>query len=456
MAIDGDELEALFGTKAAAGPPIGGGGVAPVAAVEKPPSNVCLIDPKRANAVANILANFGMMHISQETLLLALLNGDATKLDNPRMEIGLVIGLVQNAMPLPEELEVIDAYDGPREQLRDVEQWLLLVKERIPKFDARAKCLATRAMFSEAAKDHREVIESVRNAAKQIRASEALLKVLQETLAVGNYLNGTSRQGGAWGFKLSALNDLSNTKSVDGKKTLLHYLAERTAGSGADNGPLASQLRKELPCFDAPLRFEWALLAAEVSSLSKAIDAVSALVKGDKVEEFTRSTSAFLAKALEEVADLKAAMAGTSTDCAEMGVWYGEEKLKDEVWNPNPNPHTHSPHPHHTRRTRSVGRYTPPPTPLSHPAPYPARAHLPARSPRSSSRCSLRSSRRSRPPTASTASRRCARRTRSGGRRWRRPTPRAARTARRRGWRRRRAAARPRAAPTSASGSTTT
>ena len=40
-------------------------------------------------------------------------------------------------------------------------------------------------------------------------------------LAIGNYLNGESARGGAWGFKINLLSKLSQTKTADGTKTLM-------------------------------------------------------------------------------------------------------------------------------------------------------------------------------------------------------------------------------------------
>ena len=45
--------------------------------------------------------------------------------------------------------EAVEAFDGPREQLRDVEQWLLSVKERLPRFSGRAKCLTIKVTFKD-------------------------------------------------------------------------------------------------------------------------------------------------------------------------------------------------------------------------------------------------------------------------------------------------------------------
>ena len=49
-------------------------------------------------------------------------------------------------------------------------------------------------------------------------------QVLETILALGNYLNGSTSRGGAYGFKLEGLLKLGSVKSVDNKESLLHYL----------------------------------------------------------------------------------------------------------------------------------------------------------------------------------------------------------------------------------------
>ena len=49
----------------------------------------------------------------------------------------------------------------------------------------------------------------------ELRGSTAFVQTLSATLCVGNYLNGASRQGSAWGFKLTIMTELNGTKSLD-------------------------------------------------------------------------------------------------------------------------------------------------------------------------------------------------------------------------------------------------
>lgn len=51
--------------------------------------------------------------------------------------------------------------------------------------------------------------------------------ILEVTLAIGNYLNGTSLKGGAWGFKLDSLERLEQVKSTDGKMNAAYYVIKQ-------------------------------------------------------------------------------------------------------------------------------------------------------------------------------------------------------------------------------------
>ena len=58
----------------------------------------------------------------------------------------------------------------------------------------------------------------------EVVTSEKLRKVLEVVLAFGNFMN-QGRRGNAFGFKLSSLNKIVDTKSsTDKDVTLLHYI----------------------------------------------------------------------------------------------------------------------------------------------------------------------------------------------------------------------------------------
>jgi len=49
-------------------------------------------------------------------------------------------------------------------------------------------------------------------------------RLLEVSLAVGNYLNGTGIKGGAWGFKLESLERMEEVKSSDNKMNAGFYV----------------------------------------------------------------------------------------------------------------------------------------------------------------------------------------------------------------------------------------
>ena len=66
----------------------------------------------------------------------------------------------------------------------------------------------------------------VRDASEGLMKAKSFARLLSLILMMGNYLNSTGVQGGAFGFKITSINKLVDTKASDGT-TLLHFI-ERT------------------------------------------------------------------------------------------------------------------------------------------------------------------------------------------------------------------------------------
>ena len=56
--------------------------------------------------------------------------------------------------------------------------------------------------------------------------SQNLKKLFEIMLAIGNYMNGITNRGGAFGFKIDSLTKFAELKSKDNKTTLLNYIVE--------------------------------------------------------------------------------------------------------------------------------------------------------------------------------------------------------------------------------------
>jgi diaphanous 1 len=51
--------------------------------------------------------------------------------------------------------------------------------------------------------------------------------VMEYALAAGNYMNGQSARGGAYGFKFDMLEKLADIKTTDNKSSLLMFIIQR-------------------------------------------------------------------------------------------------------------------------------------------------------------------------------------------------------------------------------------
>lgn len=69
-------------------------------------------------------------------------------------------------------------------------------------------------------------VEAILSASREVMVSKKLKKLLEVVLAFGNYMN-KGQRGNAYGFKISSLNNVIDTKSSANRDvSLLHYLVE--------------------------------------------------------------------------------------------------------------------------------------------------------------------------------------------------------------------------------------
>ena len=309
--VDKEELEKFFAAAQAKAAPIGGGGDDEGAkAKSKKAEVVTLVDPKTANNTAIALSRF---KLTPAEIAQALLEGDEKKLKEE------TLSALQGILPAAEEVELCQGYDGPREQLGKAEQFFLAIAQ-VPRYTIRTKCMLVRSSFPERITELSLKIEDVAEAVKEIRSSKALRMVLEHALAIGNYLNGGTNKGAAWGFKLDSLNKLIGTKTADGKSTLLHYLARKLADKDAVEG-----LFDELVHVEGAARVEWKETTSELSSLGSALKQVQTQVKLDKNASFTQSMGAFHTDAQRKIEAAQKAKEGADKAVADMIKWMGED-----------------------------------------------------------------------------------------------------------------------------------
>uniref|UniRef100_A0A672QK38 Dishevelled associated activator of morphosis 1 n=1 Tax=Sinocyclocheilus grahami TaxID=75366 RepID=A0A672QK38_SINGR len=91
-------------------------------------------------------------------------------------------------------------------------------------YQQKLQSLYFKKKFAERIAEIKPKVEALSKASKEVLQSKNLRQLLEVVLAFGNYMN-KGQRGNAFGFKVSSLNKIADTKSsIDKNVTLLHYL----------------------------------------------------------------------------------------------------------------------------------------------------------------------------------------------------------------------------------------
>jgi len=96
----------------------------------------------------------------------------------------------------------------------------------IPRVDTRLESFFVRQTFKVKITAVQESVVSIGLAIEETKRSKRFQRSLEIVLAIGNYLNGNTFRGGAYGFKLDALLKLAEIRVSNGKETVMNYIAE--------------------------------------------------------------------------------------------------------------------------------------------------------------------------------------------------------------------------------------
>ncbi|KAL6077823.1 Diaphanous [Balamuthia mandrillaris] len=184
-------------------------------AVQKVKKKRTLIDPKRANNIAVMLAHFRLPLDSIRKSILEL-NMDVLTEHN--------VHQLLNYAPTEEEEQILAEFKDSPQEVGRVEQFFLQMLT-IPRFKQRMATFAFKLNFKNHLEELEYDIDVICNATTELRNSPKFSKTLEVILAIGNFMNAGPRKPSAAGFKLSFLTKLGDTKSTDNKATMIHYLA---------------------------------------------------------------------------------------------------------------------------------------------------------------------------------------------------------------------------------------
>uniref|UniRef100_A0A8C9TSU3 Dishevelled associated activator of morphosis 1 n=1 Tax=Scleropages formosus TaxID=113540 RepID=A0A8C9TSU3_SCLFO len=174
-----------------------------------------VIDGRRAQN-CNILLS--RLKLSNEEIKRAILTMDEQE-DLPKDMLEQMLKFV----PEKSDVDLLEEHKHELDRMAKADRFLFEMS-RIKHYQQRLQALYFKKKFMERIAEMKPKIEALTKASKQVLHSHNLQQLLEVVLAFGNYMN-KGQRGNAYGFKVSSLNKIADTKSsIDKNITLLHYL----------------------------------------------------------------------------------------------------------------------------------------------------------------------------------------------------------------------------------------
>ncbi|EFA84011.1 actin binding protein [Heterostelium album PN500] len=305
QSLDTNELESLFSAKAPA----------PKAEALKTPKKVAitLIDMKKANNCAIMLQHFKLGNAEMKRLLSVM---DEKFLDQQNTTYLLQF------VPSKEDIDALKDFQGDVTLLGAAEQYMLQIMN-IPKLEAKLKAHLFKLKLPSLLEDLTPDIRAVRHASMEVKQSKKLQEIMRYLLGVGNYINGSTTRGGAFGFKLDTLNKLRDAKSNDGRMSLIHYMAKLIQDKNADLWNYTSELTHVEHAAEVSLNN----ITQDFAEIKRGIDLIEKeFIANPTTGAFEQSIVSFQATAKQECAKLESAIEDMNKQYETVTGFYGESK----------------------------------------------------------------------------------------------------------------------------------
>ncbi|XP_058132581.1 protein diaphanous homolog 3 [Dasypus novemcinctus] len=185
-------------------------------AIKKKIKELKFLDSKIAQNLSIFLSSF---RVPYEKIKMMILEVDETQ---------LVESMIQNLikhLPDQEQLNSLSKFKSDYNNLSEPEQFAV-VMSNVKRLRPRLSAILFKLQFEEQVNNIKPDIMAVSTACEEIKKSRSFSKLLELVLLMGNYMNAGSRNAQTFGFNLSSLCKLKDTKSADQKTTLLHFLVE--------------------------------------------------------------------------------------------------------------------------------------------------------------------------------------------------------------------------------------
>ncbi|OLY82565.1 Protein diaphanous-like protein [Smittium mucronatum] len=198
-----------------------------------------------------------------------------------------VISQLRNCAPTPEERALLAGYKDKKDEMAMADKFMLEMIS-IERVDQRLKCLEFRSVWEDTLDDLSRNISTIIDASNSLLNCKEFMEILLIVLIMGNYMNGSGFRGGAFGFKISSLNKLMDTKDFHNKKTLLHFIVESVQKNFKNSfdfiGGLESLFEGCRVCY-SDLRAEMNLVKSKIETVNSEIEACEEIISNHSSDD---------------------------------------------------------------------------------------------------------------------------------------------------------------------------
>ncbi|NXG65745.1 DAAM2 protein, partial [Hemiprocne comata] len=174
-------------------------------------SQQCALVAKKANGILGL-------KLSNEEIRQAIL-----KMDEQEDLAKDMLEQLLKFVPEKSDTDLLEEHKHEIERMARADRFLFEMS-RIDHYQQRLQALFFKKKFPERLAEAKPKVEAILLASRELIRSKRLRQLLEVVLAFGNYMN-KGQRGSAYGFKVSSLNKIADTKSsIDRNITLLHYL----------------------------------------------------------------------------------------------------------------------------------------------------------------------------------------------------------------------------------------
>uniref|UniRef100_A0A3B3IGZ7 Diaphanous related formin 2 n=1 Tax=Oryzias latipes TaxID=8090 RepID=A0A3B3IGZ7_ORYLA len=216
-----------------------------------------ILDAKTAQNLSIFLGSFRLPYEEIRDIVL--------QVDEERLSESLIQNLIKN-LPEQKELNALAELKSEYEELVESEQFGIVMSS-VKLLRPRLNGILFKLTFEEQVSNIRPDIMNVTFACEEVKKSDSFSKFLELVLLVGNYMNAGSRNAQTFGFNVSFLCKLRDTKSISHSTTLLHFLAEKCE----DSYPEIMRFPDELEHVESASKVSAEILKGSLTSMERHI-----------------------------------------------------------------------------------------------------------------------------------------------------------------------------------------